>query len=129
VPLSLLNLTPVSTVTPAAGAALRITGLDTQVSGTGELVAPGTRFRAGFTRLYFLVTYADMLPGVLWRRELLRNGEPIQSFLAPWGQSREGTFTFFFGIEGGFEPGTYRVQLYIGETTAPVTSADFVVTP
>jgi hypothetical protein len=129
VALALLELTPLSTVTPGAGASLEISALDTQVSENGAPVRPAERFTAGFSRIYFFVTHRGMQPGVLWRRELWRDGELVQTALLPWGQSREGVAFFYFGVEGGFRTGDYEIRLSIGESGLRETRAEFTVMP
>lgn len=129
VALALLELTPLSTVTPGPSATLEISALDTQVSETGEPVQPAERFSAGFSRIYFFVRHRGLQPGVLWRRELWRDGQLIQTALLPWGQSREGVAFFYFGVEGGFQPGDYEIRLSIGEGGLRETRAAFTVTP
>ncbi len=117
-----------SSVTPGANASITITSLDTQVSSDGNPVNPSTRFKAGFTRVFFFVNFSGMQAGVRWRRDLLLNDQVIQSHEYLWGMAQDGTAFFFFGQEGGFKPGKYEIRLYIGEATEPAASQSFTVT-
>jgi hypothetical protein len=117
-----------SSVTPSPTARLTINALDTQIGKDNGPVNPADTFPAGFTRIYFFGTYTDMSKGVLWRRELWMNGEISESHEYLWGQGDTGTFFFFFGKEGGFQPGKYEIRLYIGSGTDPAATSSFSVT-
>jgi hypothetical protein len=116
-----------SNVTPSADASITITSLDIRVSSEGSPVSPGTTFKAGFSRIFFFVNFSGMQSGVLWRRELLYNGEVIQRHDYLWGMAQDGSAFFFFGQEGGFKPGKYEIRLFIGDATEPIAVAEFTV--
>jgi hypothetical protein len=127
--LALINTTTLeSSVTPNAGARLTINALDTQIGKDNGPVNPANTFPAGFARIYFFGIYTDMSKGVLWRRELRMNGETLESHEYLWGQGSTGTFFFFFGREGGFQPGQYEIRLYIGSGADPAATSVFTVT-
>jgi hypothetical protein len=106
---------------------LRIYALDTQISATYEPVNPSRTFQAGFTRLFFFVEFRSMERGVLWRRELIRDGVVIQQGQFLWGQDSTGRTFFFVGEESGFTAGQYELRLYIGESQSPEVTTPFVV--
>jgi hypothetical protein len=114
-------------VTPGANASINITALDTQVSSEGKPVSPATSFKAGFSRIFFFVNFSGMQAGVLWRRELVYQGQVIQRHEYLWGMAQDGEAFFFFGQEGGFKPGQYEIRLYIGEATEPAATSAFTV--
>lgn len=123
------QMTPlVSSVTPGPNATLTITALDSQISDAFTPVEPDTQFREGITRLYLFVDFRDMRQGVLWRRELYRDGELVDGNAYLWGSESDGSSYFFFGSDTGFPPGSYEIRLYIGEGGEPVDVAAFTVT-
>jgi hypothetical protein len=123
-----IGATPLeSSVTPAVDARLTITAVDTQISSDLKPVHPATTFKAGFNRIYFFVEFGGMQSGVLWRRELLYNGKVIQQSEYLWGMAQEGMAYFFFGQEGGFQPGIYQIRLYIGQAADPIAITSFTV--
>jgi hypothetical protein len=117
----------VSDVTPLPNAAIRITALDDQISDTLTPVNPRAAFRAGTTRIYLFVEFTGMAQGMLWKRELYRNGKLIDGNSYLWGLETEGTGYFFFGDDSGFPPGDYEIRLYIGSDPAPVNIASFTI--
>ncbi len=118
-----------SNVTPAPRASLEITALDDRVSDASAPIEPRTIFAAGTERVYLFVDYRDMDEGVLWQRLLYYENEQIDGSAYLWGQDRDGANYFFFGRDGGFEPGNYEIRLLIGDQTEPVSIATFRVLP
>lgn len=118
-----------SSVTPHPRASLEITALDDRVSNEGTPIESRTIFTADIDRIYFFVDYRNMDEGVLWKRYLYFEGELIESGDYLWGQDRNGADYFFFGRDGGFEPGDYEIQLVIGDQAIPVSTATFRVLP
>ena len=117
----------VSDVTPLPNASIRITALDDQISDALTPVNPRAAFRAGTTRIYLFVEFTGMAQGVLWRRELYRDGQKIDGNSYLWGLETDGTGYFFFGNDSGFPPGNYEIRLYIGSDPAPVNIALFAI--
>jgi hypothetical protein len=117
-----------SSVTPAADASIRITGLDTQVSSEGNPIQPATTFKAGFNRIFFFISFSGMQAGVLWRRELVFDSKVMQRHEYLWGMAQDGTAFFFFGQEDGFKPGKYEIRLFIGAAETPAATISFTVT-
>jgi len=86
-----LHFTPImSSVTPQPGAKLRITALDDQITDTLRPISPRTSFDAGTKRIYLFVEYSDMSEGVLWRRELYKDGVQLSAHSYLWGLERDG---------------------------------------
>jgi hypothetical protein len=124
-----IGSTPIleSSVTPSANAGLKITALSAQLSANFGPATPASTFSAGLRRIYFFVSFGSMQPGVLWRRELLLDGQVMQQGTYLWGLEQEGSAYFFFGQEDGFKPGSYQIRLYIGEGAQPATMFGFTV--
>jgi hypothetical protein len=117
----------VSSVTPPPNAAIRITALDDQISDSFTPVNPRAAFRAGTSRIYLFVEFTGMAQGVLWKRELYRDGELIDGSTYLWGLEAEGDGYFFFGNDSGFTPGEYEIRLYIGGGDTPVSVTPFTI--
>ncbi len=117
----------VSDVTPLPNAMIRITALDDQISDALTPVNPRGAFRAGTTRIYLFVEFTGMAQGVLWKRELYRDGQKIDGNSYLWGLETDGTGYFFFGDDSGFPPGDYEIRLYIGSDEDPVNIASFAI--
>jgi hypothetical protein len=117
----------VSNVTPLPGAEIRITALDDRISDNLTPVNPRAAFRAGTTRIYLFVEFTDMAQGVIWKRELYRDGELLDGGEYLWGHETEGSAYFFFGNDSGFPPGEYEIRLYIGTGSTPVSITPFTV--
>jgi hypothetical protein len=120
-------VTLVSSVTPGAGAEIRIIALDTQIAENNGPVRPATVFVAGFTRIYYFVTYKGMQSGVLWRRELVKDGVVIDQISDLWRVTTQGEAYFLFGARGGFGPGQYEIRIYIGGGPMPASAQKFTV--
>ncbi len=120
---------PTSAVTPLPNARIGITALDDQISSASTPINPRTTFEAGIKRIYLFIEFQSMAQGVLWTRSLYRDGELVESGSYLWGLNTDGTNYFFFGNDAGFEPGSYEVRLFIGETTTPSSTVTFLVTP
>lgn len=116
-----------SDVTPGPDARITINAVDAQLSNTYGPVKGGNTFNAGFTRIYFFISFTGLQNGVLWRRELLLNDQVIQSSEHLWGPTQSGSAYFFFGQEDGFKHGTYQIRLYIGQRPDPEAVFSFTV--
>src|SRR5262249_44919080 len=126
-PVNISTQTLESSVTPGQNASLKITALDTQISGAFQPITPGDSFTGGFTRLYFFVPFTGMPPGSLWKRELVLDDKVIQTHEYYWGLDQEGTAYFFFGQEEGFKLGNYKIRLYLGKLSEPIAEKSFMV--
>jgi hypothetical protein len=118
----------ISSVTPNANASMRITALDHQIENATAPANPTRQFSAGVRRIYFFVEFSGMTPGMLWRRELWRDGVLVQRSDYLWGQTPAGQAYFFFGQAGGFAAGAYEIRLYVGQASTPLAAASFTVT-
>ncbi|HMM29419.1 MAG TPA: hypothetical protein PKD46_14140 [Aggregatilineaceae bacterium] len=118
----------VAAVTPRPDARLQITALDDEVSATLSPVSPASSFPAGTERVYLFVSFENMTQGVLWRRELYRDDELVETSSYLWGLPTSGRTSFFVGSDPGFAPGRYEVRLYLGEATSPASHALFTIT-
>ncbi|RMF50420.1 MAG: hypothetical protein D6749_10635 [Chloroflexota bacterium] len=126
IPLALLSAPRLqSSVTPNAGARLRITALGTRLDATGQIVGARPPFESPVTRLYFAVRAENLQNGVLWRRELWHNGTLMQSASYLWGLRSEGQMLFFFGQAEGFPAGNYEIRLYLGMSDVIAARATF----
>jgi hypothetical protein len=124
------NATPlVSNVTPLPDAQITITALDDQMSANLAPVSPRVLFDAGVRRIYLFVEFRGMAQGVLWKRALYRDGELLDNSSYLWGMETEGKTYFFFGNDNGFEPGTYEIRVFIGDSSTPTSTMTFIVLP
>ncbi len=114
-------------VTPRPNARLTITGLDTQVSDEGEPVEARTEFPAGISRIYYFVRFNFMGQGVVWKRYLYYQGEPIVGGEYLWGPRMSGYTYFFFGSDTGFVPGEYEIRLFIDDDDIPISTVSFEI--
>lgn len=118
----------VAVATPRPDARLQITALDDEVSATLAPINPANSFPAGTERIYLFVSFENMTQGVLWRRELYRDDELIETSSYLWGLPTSGRTSFFVGSDPGFAPGRYEVRLYLSEATSPASHALFTIT-
>ena len=68
-----------------------------------------------------------MQSGVIWRRQIIQDGNVIEDMAYLWGLAQSGNAYFFFGEENGFQPGSYQIRLFIGQSDKPATEATFTV--
>lgn len=116
-----------SSVTPQPDAQIVITALDDQISDTLTPVNPRNVFATGTERIYLFVEFRGMAQGVLWQRQLWRDGEQVDGNAYLWGLEDEGTGYFFFGNDSGFEPGQYEIRLFIGNSDMPINTMTFTI--
>jgi hypothetical protein len=111
-----LALTPaVSDQAAPRGAAIEIVGASAELAADGSPVEQSAEFTAGIQRIYFFVRFDNMANGVAWTRVLLREGVPIQGQSYLWSMGEAGESFFFFGDADGYPPGSYEVQIFIGQ--------------
>ena len=118
----------VARVIPSEDAQLTVTGIATTVDIDINPIEMRDSFRTGFRRLYFFMEFEDMETGVLWRWALYRDGEFVDGQSLLWGVLSEGETYFFLGDDLGFVPGTYELQLYLGDNAEPINHTEFSVT-
>lgn len=136
-PTATLTLTPSLTPTPtatyetalhlyepagarqaAADAVVRVISADVAVSQNATPLEPRTEFPTGTARIYLFISFRNMQDGVAWSRILYRDGAPLQGSTLLWSMGAEGSSYFFFGSDSGYPPGSYRVELRLGDKTA-----------
>ncbi len=105
-----------SQVTPPANATLTITGISSGITADLKPVSMGTEFPAGIPRIYFWFDFSNMQNGVSWSPVLLLNDVVIRNDSAAWEWGSDGTgFYYAFEAQGGWPPGKYEVQVFIGD--------------
>lgn len=125
---TVLNLAPpLALVTARPGARVEVIAADDTISANLTPIQPRTAFPAGVKRLYFFFVFRNMSNGAAWSRVLYRDGVPVQGQAYLWSQGSEGDSFFFFGSADGYEPGSYEVRLFLGETE--VSRFPFVIEP
>lgn len=114
----LLDNSPVNAPTPGPDASLSIDAVATGIRLDAQPANAGTRFDAGFTRLYVFFSYAGMSPGAAWSYRLYLDGRPVAGATAAWEEESEGDTFAFIDVNEGFPPGSYTMRLYTGEREA-----------
>jgi hypothetical protein len=56
-----------------------------------------------------------MTDGAAWSRVLLLDRTAVRTETEPWSQGQEGTAYYWFNAQGGWPPGEYVVQFYLGD--------------
>lgn len=118
-------------VTPLADAAedaqLEVYAIAASIDSEFDAIDPAQRFEGDVTRLYFFIEYENMRAGMLWRWELVRDDDVIDTRQRLWGAVGNGRTFFFLRPVDGFEAGRYTLQLYIGENEEPTSTIEFIV--
>jgi hypothetical protein len=104
-----------TTITPSADATLTISAIATGITADLEPADAGAFFSAGVPRLYFFIEFANMTDGAAWSRVLLLDRTAVRTETEPWSQGQEGTAYYWFNAQGGWPPGEYVVQFYLGD--------------
>jgi hypothetical protein len=103
-----------SSVTPNPEAAFSPLEFSTQYDGVVAL-DPQTVFQNPITAIYGVFTYDQMLPGAQWTALWLRQGELVHYETKPWDGTTGGYgYTDCIDPVGGWQPGTYEVQIFVG---------------
>jgi hypothetical protein len=76
---------------------------------------PRTVFSPGDNYVYAFFEYHNMNEGVVWRHVWHKDSEEIASESDLWEWGTDGRAYVFFAPVGGYQPGRYRVQVYVGE--------------
>ncbi len=113
---------------PAASAGITIgPGLDAQrfknlsftaVSASGELGASGTLLPAEIVEIRAFFDYEGMLDQQAWREIWYLDGVEVSNYTRLWDGGPTGRTTVSASNLEGLPPGTYRLELYIGERLA-----------
>lgn len=127
---------PTYTITPApteislltSTTFIRVNALDTAIGDDWRAVAPATTFEEGVKRIYLYFEYADVAPGEVWERTLLRDGVVMMQQTDKWGVTEPaGETFFFFGQQEGFSAGNYEIR--VTQNGVVLASMLFVVEP
>ncbi len=120
-------LTPLpSAVPPPEGAHITIITLAADKDEEGQPVDPGAEFAPGDHRVYLFISYERMADGVPWTFAIYREGELLDSTTQLWEWGSEGRTFLYYNPPGGYQPGIYEMQVFIGERLQGV--AQFVIT-
>ena len=107
--------TPVfSTVTPDPGTAVESIVFSRSVTSDNEPENPARVFAPGDDYIYAFFEFSDMRSGVAWRHVWYKESEEVGSEGALWEWGSHGQAHVFFSPVGGFTPGRYMVQIYVG---------------
>lgn len=96
-------------------ATITITTLSSGLDANANPINTGTQFVAGLPRIYYWVSYRNMLDDIAWSQVLLRDGEIIRAESNTWNQGEEGTTYFWLEAQGGWPAGNYEIQFFIGD--------------
>lgn len=107
-----------TSVTPPPDATLRITEISSGISPNLTPVNSGTTFPVGTARIYFWIEYSNMVNGMSWSRALLLNGTVVRTESEAWERGAEGVAYYWFDAQGGWPPGNYEIQFYLGDKLA-----------
>jgi len=78
-------------------------------------VNPQTVFQNPVNHIYGSFSYNEMLPGAQWTALWLRDGELVHYETKPWDGTTGGYgYTDCTDPGGGWLPGTYEVQIFVG---------------
>ncbi len=105
-----------SAVPPPGDARFDFWTLAEGVDENDQPVNPTTNFVAGIERVYFFFRYDGLLPNVPWSVVWYQDGEMLDGSTRLWEPERPVGERFeFLGYAGGFPPGEYQVQAWLGD--------------
>jgi hypothetical protein len=103
-----------SSVTPNPNAAFSPLEFSTQYDGVNA-TDPRTVFSNPIKAIYGVFTYDQMLPGAQWTALWFRDAELIHYETHPWDGATGGYgYTDCSDPVGGWQAGTYEVQIFVG---------------
>jgi hypothetical protein len=76
---------------------------------------PARVFSPGDHYIYAFFEYNDMKDGVAWRHVWFKGPQELGSEGDLWEWGSDGQAYVYFSPVGGFTPGRYMVQIFIGE--------------
>ena len=107
--------TPVfSTVTPDPDTAVESIVFSRAVTSDNKPKNPARVFPPGDDYIYAFFEYHEIKDGVAWRHVWFKESEELASEGGLWDWGSDGRAHVFFSPVGGFTPGRYMVQIYIG---------------
>lgn len=115
--------TPPATPTPSArpgtrspGASFTFITFAQGVSASNEPLMPGQTFSLPLERpIYAFFRFAEVENGTLWRAVWRKGSVVLAEDEFQWQWGRYGTAYVYFLPPGGFDAGTYSLQVYIGD--------------
>jgi len=120
-------VTPLPDAVPAGeGAHITVITLAAERDEAGQPVDPGAEFPPGDHRVYLFISYEGMANGVAWTFAVYRDGGLVDSVTQGWEWGATGKTYLYFKPPGGYEPGVYEMQVFVGERLQGV--AQFVIT-
>jgi hypothetical protein len=103
-----------SAVTPNPEAAFSPIEFSTRYDGLNA-IQPATVFVNPIDTMYGVFSYDQMIPGVQWTALWLREGELVHYETKPWDGTTGGYgYTDCTDPIGGWQPGMYEVQIFVG---------------
>jgi hypothetical protein len=104
----------ISVVTPNPDAAISPLEFATSVKNS-KPVSASTLFRNPIPRIYAYFSYDKMVPGSQWSAVWYRNGDYVFHESYPWDGATGGYYySECVSPAGGWQPGNYSVQIYVG---------------
>ncbi len=105
-----------SAIPPPGDARFEFWNLARDVDTNDQPVEPSTQFAEGTERVFLFFRYDGLLPNVPWTIIWFRNGELLSGSTRLWEPQRPvGERYEFLEFPGGYPPGEYEVQVWLGE--------------
>ncbi len=99
-----------------------------EVDSQGNIGGEVGSYPSGVKVLVGLFNYAGFVNGETWGELWTLNGETIFSDTYPWDQGVEGSYGTSLSSQGDpLVDGTYHLEIYAGNGSAPLSAADVVV--
>jgi len=96
--------------------------LSVEADSQGKAQEPAVLFPAGGTQIMAFFDYSNMASGTDWNRTWLMDGEEVSSKDEAWRSAKSGSTSLTLTNQTGFEPGAYRLNLYINGDLAALSS-------
>ncbi len=120
VPLAVLALFD-SLITPNPAVVFSPLTFSTKMDGNLQAVNPDTVFQNPITEMFATYSYNNMTPGAQWTAVWLRDGQQVWFETKPFDGGTGGYgFTNCSAPAGGWQPGRYEVQIFVGEVWVQV---------
>lgn len=110
-----------SSVTPNPNTILSELTFSTEIDSDVQPVDPETVFDNPISRIYATYSYDQMVPGSQWTAVWYRNGEQVCLTTQPFAGGTGGYDEADCGNPiGGWQPGIYETQIFVGEALKAV---------
>ncbi len=96
--------------------------LSVNANSQGKAQEPAVLFAAGGTQVMAFFDYTNMASGTDWNRTWLMDGEELASKDEAWRSAKAGSTSLTLTNQAGFEPGAYRLNLYINGHLAALSN-------